>query len=705
METPLDGAATSDSAVRLARLSEFIQVAEPAASQAREFTYRAACYRRNFWLVEYTDDGSLKILDEEQKGAGREYWSVPWTLFLGLVRSARYTSLRPSWQLRYGAEREQERYIDEQAYALITRHIDPERERIQPLLADSMTFSGHSVLKVTWDANSGPVERVAVETDEPTNTKLRVEKVIEEVGVTRERKIEKSQIVYHAVDENNRLKYVERHLGAPKFEVLGPTDYNIDPNAGAEGMARARYAYDCRRVSADEIYEKFPDAKGKLANLEWSQSLVCSDTEQRIRTARSQVTTSDAVKSAVLIDFYLKPSPAFGFKNGLHAVFAIPDFSTDTAMSGGVILAWEDWPWASLPYKDGAVGITDTQDYWGSMLFLVTAPSQREYNELMTIAIDNAKIGASVVIGATQTEGIPGGVMAQQIPGMPFGRLLLWGRNVQDVKVLANLGATGQQVELAQLVRGVGEATSAARTAGSSELATKLVMDATQDKAVLDSAVAGFTRCITNATLYAVELFRRHMGLKELKNSLPDFSDGDLKEFLNSQPLSTLRITTKQVTLMDDPEAAVTILKILPQFGPDALKIFKPDYLADLLQMQRRFGESVRDLEQFKARRENTMLRYGKKVLTSPTDDDEAHLDEMDYYDGHHSLQMTEQEAKRRFVHRTAHEDQMDKKLVKKALRTARAQLAAELEINALKQQVSESQPTAPVERQVPGGG
>jgi hypothetical protein len=169
--------------------------------------------------------------------------------------------------------------------------------------------------------------------------------------------------------------------------------------------------------------------------------------------------------------------------------------------------------------------------------------------------------------------------------------------------------------------------------------------------------------------------------------------------------MTTLRLTTKQVTLMSDPEAAVTILKILPQFGPDALKIFPPDYLADMLQTQRQFGQSIRDLQQFKARRENTMLRYGKKVLVDPSDEDSAHLEEMGYYDSDHSLRMSHAEGVLRFAHRTAHEKAMDEKLVKNAVRQARAQMAVAMEIQNLKAQVNQAmQPAQPAAGQVPGG-
>lgn len=704
MDNPLDLAAGGDEAVKLQSVTQFIAGAEPLAQQAREFAVRAAAYRRNQWLLEIEESGNVKLLQEEETAAGREYWSIPWSLYLALVRVARYSSAQFSWQLRYGADREQERYIDEQAFALITRYLDPERERVQPLMGDSMGMAGHSVYKVTWDKNSGPVERVAVETEEPTNTQLRVEKVDAEVGVVRKRKVEQSRIVYHAVDEFGRLKYVERHLGAPKFEVLGPTNYNIDPVAGAEGMAKARYAYDVRRISAGEVYERFPGKRAALDGFDWSHNIVASSTEQSIRNARGQSNSSESVKSGVLVDFYLKPSPEYNLPNGLHCVLLAPEFSSNADLPGAVILAWEDWPWVTLPYFDGACEILDSNDYWGSLLFLVTAPAQREFNELMTIAIDNVKRGASIVLGGSQAEGIAGGAQATPISGLPNGFFVAWSRQTQDVKLLANVGATNQQVELATMIKNIGEGTSAARNP-EGKLATEMVMNAGQDKAVLDNAVAGLTRCTTNATLYGVELFRRHWGMAEFQRAMPDFSEGDIKEFLNSQPMTTLRLTTKQVTLMSDPEAAVTILKILPQFGPDALKIFPADYLADMLQTQRQFGQSIRDLQQFKARRENTMLRYGKKVLVDPSDEDSAHLEEMGYYDSDHSLRMSHAEGVLRFAHRTAHEKAMDEKLVKNAVRQARAQMAVAMEIQNLKAQVNQAmQPEQPAAGQVPGG-
>lgn len=695
---PLEQAVRSEAAVKLDLLTQFIRSSEPGAEQAREFAYRAALYRRNQWLLEFTPDGEIRLLQEEQNAASRVYWSVPWTLFLAYVRVARYASLRPSWELRYGAERERERYIDEQAFSLIQRFIDPERERAQPFLADSMGFGGHSVVFVHWNKNAGPVERVPVETMDPTNTQLRIESVPKEVGWKRKRVIEGSQIVYHATDENGRLKYVERRLGMPTWDVLGPTEYNIDPNA--KSMDKARYAYHCKRISAGEIYEAFPEARAKLAGFQWSQSIICSTTDQKIRTARNQPTSSNAVKSAVLIDFYMKPSPEFGQPNGLHAVIAVPEFSGGSTIPGGVILAWEDWPWVTLPYFDGAVEIVDKEDYWGTMLFLVNASAQREWNEIMTIAIDNAKRGQSVIMGATSRENVPGAVSAQSIPGLPGGYMVVMGNQLQDIKAIANLGATGQQVELANIIKGIGESTSAARTATSGELATKLVMDASQDKAVLDNAVSNLTRCIIGATLYSVELFRRHWGLKEFQEAMPQFSEGDLKDFLASQPLTTLRLTTKQVALMDDPSAAVTILKILPQFGPEGLKQFPPAYLADLLQLQRRFGESVYDKQQFKARRENTMMRYGKTVLVDVSDDHQAHLDEHQYYDSDHALGMDPGEAKRRFVHKTSHEEALDAELIRKAVRGVRAQLAVAIEAESLKQQATQAMGM----QQKPGG-
>lgn len=673
-----------DPVLRIATLARFIKEAEPHRSMAQESVFKQQCYRRNRYRIDARwVENQLELREEQDaKELNRPYHSINFTLGLALLRVARYLALVPEWVARFDTGKESDRYVAEVVATFLKRLIDPEREREKPMLIDQMTFGVQSIFKVAWDKNAGVELLAPRRTHHQTPFELGEEPLVN-IKVGKRRYPIGTRQVYHAVDKRGTKLYDTRMTGAPVFRALGPTEFNLDPLAGARGIHAARWAFDQRRVSAEELYELYPDKWDELRKFVWSEKLASGETDRRMRDVAHHPTTSKYSQTALLTDFYYRPAPNFGVENGLHSVFILgeqkevkPGNTNNVELEGPERLRT---PRRSLPYIGGAVEVFDGTDFWGFSMFKVSSEGQKQANLFWTLATEAAEAGVVTTMAASDMNQSEAGVKTEPEENLPRGvRLIKVGGNLRDVKqigggqaVPVNLAMLRQTIELV-------ESTTATRglRAEQEELAAQVKRALEQDKTVFGVVLRRLVDVYTEASIYALEWIQLCASPDDMKKVAVEHDAIEVDAFFDKPLRPFLKLEVKGAALIDDPAIILMLMRTLPQM-PGWEKIYAPQTLADMLSLGRRFGQTQRDYHVERAERENSRLRK-KAVPVDLRDDDDVH----DYVHGLYYIAnydfMNDDERSRRRTHMDKHKENRIAKLEDEAKQAVLAKMTVQ---------------------------
>lgn len=661
-----------DPETRVATLVRFIEQAEPLRSHAKEATFKQQCYRRNRYRINARYVENRLELREEQgdKEEDRPYHSINFNLGLALLRAARYLALVPEWMVKLDTGKESDRYIAEVISTFLMRMVDPEREREKPMLIDGMTFAAHHVLKCVWDPSAGIELLTPAKTRRKTPFELGEEPRVKIRIAGREYAVGRA-MTYQKVDERGQKVYDVRRTGSPVFRAIGPTEFNLDPMAGARGVRAARWAFDQRRVSAEELYDLYPDKWDELKKFVWSDKLETGETDRQMRTVANHPITSKYAQTALLNDFYYRPAPNFGFPDGLHTVFITGDQKeVKKGNRNAVELEPPEklrTPRRALPYIDGAVEVFDGNDFWGITMFNVAAAAQKQTNLFWTLASEAAEAGIQVTLAGT--DGNANDSSASEVPNMPRGiRLVKVGSQLRDLKPVSSMQSVPVNLEMIAKTIELAESATATRglRAEQEELAAQVKRALEQDKTIFGVVLRRLVNVYTEASVYALELIQQHASPDDMKKVAVEHDASEVDAFFDAQLTPFLRLEMKGAALIDDPAIVLTLMKFIPQLGPEWQKVYSAQTLADMLSLGRRFGQTQRDYHVERAERENSRLRK-IAVPVDLRDDDEVH----EYTHGLYYISnwdyMNDAERSRRRAHLDKHQENKVQKLVEGA--------------------------------------
>lgn len=660
----LKGLEQFDPERRVATLLRFVKEAEPGRQNALDATFKQQCYRRNRYRIETKWVENKWELQEEQdqKELDRPYHSINFTLGLAMLRAARYLGLVPEWVTRMDTGKESDRYIAEVVASLLKLLVDPEREREKPMLIDSMVFGAHTVLKVAWDPSAGVELGIPRKTRKETPYSLGEEPLVEFKVGRKKFPVGKAK-VYHEVDDRGAKLYDTRMTGAPVFRALGPMEFNFDPTAGARGVHAAQWAFDSRRVSAEELYRLYPKKWDELRKFVWSDKTISGETERNIRGQSGSPTTSKYSQTALLFDFYYKPAPNFGLDNGAHECFITNDEVTPKpGNTNNLELEWGDLktPRKCLPYIDGAVEGFDGNDWWGFTMFNMSSAAQQQVNLFLTLASEAAEAGSHLTAVGLENDAAADGepTIVAATENMPRGvRLLKVKNNFRDMK---NIGSPNVvPIDLAMMKTVIELVESATNTRGTSpagmDLATEVKRALEQDRTVIGATMRRIINVAIESSLLAIEWIQQCASPDDIKGLLVQHDKDEVQAFFDSRLRPHLRLEVKGAALIDDPAIILQLMNTLPQM-PGWDKIFSPQTLADMLSLGRRFGQTQRDYHVERAERENTRLRK-KDVPVDQRDDNDVH----DYVHGLYYIAnydyMDDDERTRRRTHMDKHKE------------------------------------------------
>jgi len=696
---------TEGGPAKITVLQSLIRQSEAHRIKALTFCYQSAAYRHNKFEYQVTpDENGVPMLQQDINKTGVEKVSIPWSLGKFQLRLAVYSAFAPQHDIAIGAGQGSDRATGEICTALDHRRITQEIDRIRLTRCDMMAAGCHTVVKVVFDPTLGMNSREPVTGQSKTVVGMdnrvvgepgevlsaypvgKPARVPTKTGVFKLNDAIEETTTYHLTDELGRKQFNARKTGDVRLIPLSAVEFNYDPQA-KHGLRDARYAYDQRRVLADTLFSLYPNRTKELESVGWwSSELVLSSTERQIWSITGKQTTNPDVHTAVLTDFYMRPSAQFGFPKGLHAVWASRDATGEGLGEKCILLEWGEWNHDSLRrvYCEGAVEIYDSDDWWGSNYLRASAPAQALTNELNSLGIDSVKRGTNTVIAIEEPNAENPGVLASAIDGLPGGIAVKIGTRVGAVKSISTQDSGDRQFAVADRIMRQEEMVSNTRTAESANtnLATEIQRAMQQDKSVTSMVLTRLNRQDQDIKVAAFCCYQEHCRVEDLQLFLPEFVREEIVDFINADIESSAKLEMRGSLLSEDPTFIFTLLKFLPQFGDEWKSIWPPQVLADLLASERKFGKTPRDDERELQQRENSILRRGDPKRPCHgfwLNDHATHRTEIRAYVAKNYLWMNANELDRFRAHDEEHEMFERKQAVEKAKQAMMGQLEVEM--------------------------
>lgn len=593
------------------------------------------------------------------EGQERPYYGVNLVLGNAMLREVNYASVIPDVTVERLTMSEKDRLTAEFCAALANRYLAPQLSALRDLFAMKIIFEGHTLIFISWDPTLGPRLRRPVKTTEPVsiyNTVKRQNKPLnEETDVQKKLAgiipfgTERRQ-VYHKVDEWGQLMFDEIPIGLPRFDIVGPLDYIIDPLANDGGVMFARWVARQMRVDAAVLFEQFgnknlfPDALQRLKEFKgWSKSLSVDDGERYLREKLGKPIQNDAANTAVLTVLYMRPSPNIGLPRGLYAIIISQESLASNAPGNTEVLYWGELPWPyELPCIDGAVEIMCPHDFYGDTYVRMVSPLNHLYNRLIGYLDEAASLASRRLLVGVSSENQ--NLRILPLEGTTGTEVVIPPDTMQPGQQISMLHYDGSalfQLRLAQEIVGMIQSISNSHgpiTVGESKVATELLTAMEKDESVAGRVKERIANSYTNAIHFGVQLMQRYLDVNKLLMLMPDYTTGEAESFLTADlsKFSTKFRLKKSIYFSNNMTVRIELLKYIAQLGDRATQLgLNPSEWADMF-VNREF--SPQDISRLRhaevAEAENAMfMRDYEKIndkraesFVNNIDDDDIHL-------------------------------------------------------------------------------